>query len=102
MNKRMLYACAFAIAAIVVLAVGVDAALAATSKVGRNVGKEVETWAKGLLLGVAVLVGIPALAKRNLGEGLVIALLVVMIGGFVFAGGAVKQVIGGLWKALGG
>jgi hypothetical protein len=70
--------------------------------VGRNVGNEISTWAKAILLGVAALVGIPALAKRDVAAGLVVALLVVVIGGFAFAPGEVKHTISGLWKAIGG
>ena len=74
----------------------------AASEVGKNVGKEIDTWAKALMLGAAGMVAIPILAKRDVAGGAVLALLVVLIGGFVFAPGEVKDVIGGLWKAIGG
>lgn len=44
---------------------------------------------------------IPVLAKRDVNGGLVLALLVVLVGGFVFAQGSVKAVIDGLWHAIG-
>jgi len=78
-----------------------EPALAATSDVGRNVGQELKTWATALLLGVAGLVAIPVLAKRDVNGGLVLALLVIVVGGFVFAQPAVKSVITGLWRAIG-
>jgi cobalamin synthase len=78
-----------------------EPALGATSDVGRNVGQEIKTWATALLLGIAGLVAIPVLAKRDVNGGLVLALLVVVVGGFVFAQPAVKAVITGLWGAIG-
>jgi hypothetical protein len=89
------------VALLLVLAL-VEPSLAATSRVGRNVGNEVESWAKGLLLGVAALVGIPVLFRRDFGGGLVLALLVVVVGAFVFAPSAVKAVISSLWRAIAG
>jgi hypothetical protein len=74
----------------------------AASDVGRNVGKEVDAWAKAILLGVVALVALPAIARRDLAQGLVIALLAALVGGFVFAPGAVKDMIASLWKAIGG
>ena len=74
----------------------------AASRVGKRVGSEIETWGKALLLGVVALVGIPAIAKRDVAGGAVVAGLAVLIGGFVFAPGAVKSVISGLWRAIGG
>ena len=79
-----------------------EPALAQTSDVGRNVGREVRTWATALLLGIAGLVAIPVLAKRDVNGGLVLVLLVVLVGGFVFAPESVKAVIDGLWRAIGG
>ena|SRR4051794_31544557 len=79
-----------------------EPALAQTSDVGRNVGREVRTWASALLLGIAGLVAIPVLAKRDVNGGLVLVLLVVLVGGFVFAQESVRAVINGLWRAIGG
>ncbi len=79
-----------------------DLALADTSDVGRNVGREIKTWATAILLGVAGLVAIPVLAKRDVNGGLVLVLLVVLVGGFVFATGTVRSVISELWRAIGG
>ena len=89
------------LAAIAGVAVLAEPSLAATSRVGRNVGQEIKTWATALLLGVAGLVAIPVLAKRDVSGGLVLALLVVLVGGFVFAQDAVRGVITNLWRAVG-
>jgi hypothetical protein len=70
------------------------------SDLGRNVGNEVRTWATALLLGVAALVAIPVLARRDVNGGLVLALLVLTLGGFAFAPGTVRQVISDLWQSL--
>ncbi len=76
-------------------------ALAKTSDIGKNVGEEVRSWATTLLLGVAALVAIPVLARRDVNGGLVLALLVLIVGGFVFAQSAVKDIITSLWQAIG-
>ena len=77
-------------------------ALADTSQVGRNVGNEVRSWATALILGVAALVGLPVLFRRDVSGGLVLAVLVIVVGGFVFAPNAVRLVIRGLWNAISG
>lgn len=82
--------------------VAVEPAFADTSRVGKNVGDEVESWAKGLLLGVAALVGIPVLFRRDFAGGLVLAMLVIIVGAFVFAPAAVKAVISSLWRSIAG
>jgi cobalamin synthase len=79
-----------------------ELALADTSDVGRNVGREIRTWATAILLGVAALVAIPVIAKRDVNGGLVLVLLVVLVGGFAFASGTVRSVISELWQAIGG
>jgi cobalamin synthase len=80
----------------------VEPALAEPSDVGQNLGDEVKAWGTALLLGVAALVGLPALAKREVNQALVIALIVVVLGGFIFAGDTVKSVIDSLWNVLDG
>lgn len=78
---------------------GAEPALAA-SDLGRNLGNEIRTWATALLLGVAALVAIPVLARRDVNGGLVLALLVLVLGGFAFAQGTVRQVIEEVWRSL--
>lgn len=100
-NHVIVGGAAAALAILAVLAAAPSTALAATSDIGRNLGDEVKSLATALFLGVAALVAIPALARRDVNGGLVIALLVVILGGFVFAPGSVKQVIVELWRSLG-
>ena len=83
-------------------AVHAQSALAATSDVGKHIGSEVKTWATTLLLGVAGLVAIPVLAKRDVNGGVVLALLVILVGGFAFAPDSVKHAIESLWHAIAG
>jgi cobalamin synthase len=85
-----------------VLLVAAAPALAETSQIGKNVGDEIRSWATALILGVAALVGLPVLFKRDVNAGLILVLLVIVVGGFVFAPTAVREVIRGLWRAIGG
>src|SRR3954453_2949218 len=80
----------------------VHSAVASTSQIGKNVGDEVKMWATTLLLGVAGLVAIPVLAKRDVNGGVVLALLVILVGGFAFAPNAVKAAIESLRHAIAG
>jgi hypothetical protein len=73
-----------------------------TTTIGKNLGREISGWAQALLLGVACLVGLPALIKRDLSQSLVIASIVVVLGGFIFAGPTVTTVIKSLWTTIGG
>jgi cobalamin synthase len=100
-RKLLMLAATLSVAGLLVLVTGAPA-LADTSDVGRNVGREVKAWGTALLLGVAALVAIPVLAKRDVNGGLVLALLVILVGGFVFAQDSVRAVIDGLWRAIGG
>ena len=102
MTRKVLFVAGGAVAlAVLVLMLDAYPALARTSEIGKNVGDEVRSWATTLLLGVAGLVAIPVLARRDVNGGLVLALLVVIVGGFVFAQDTVKEVITSLWKAIG-
>jgi cobalamin synthase len=90
------------VAAVLLLALLAVPALADTSQIGRNVGNEVRSWATALILGVAAIVGLPILFRRDVNAGLILVLLVIVVGGFVFAPTAVRLVIRGLWNAIGG
>jgi len=101
--KRVLLISAFTGAATgVAMCLVVHPALAATSDVGRNLGNELQMWATTLLLVVAALVALPILANRDVNGGVVLALLVVLVGGFAFAPASVKHVITSLWHSIAG
>jgi len=89
-----------ALATAVAFVLLVEPAVAATSQVGKNVGNEVANWGKALLLGTATLMGIPAVAKRDVSEGMKIALLVLVLGGFIFATDVVEGLIKAIWKSV--
>jgi hypothetical protein len=72
-----------------------------TTNIGKNLGKEVQSWGSALLLGVAALVGLPALAKRDLGQSMVVAMITIVLGGFIFAGDTVKTMIDSIWSTVG-
>lgn len=91
---------AVAIVALTVVLVAVERAAAQTSNLGEKVGSEVEALATGLFLGVAALVAIPVLSRRDVNGGLVVALLVLILGGFIFAPESVKSVIDDLWSSV--
>src|SRR3954462_2568969 len=77
-----------------------DTAFAETSRFGRNLGDEAKGLLVALFLTVAGLVTLPVLSRRDVNGGLVLGLLVVVLGGLVFAQGSVKQVIVDVWQQL--
>lgn len=103
MNTRILGVALLVCAVgVLTLTIGADVALAKSSDIGKNVGDEIETWAKAILFGLIGLCAIPILIKRDVGGGLVLMVLGVVIGGFVFAESAVQDIIKSLWKSIGG
>jgi hypothetical protein len=79
-----------------------EPALADTSEVGRNLGRELKSWGAALLFGVAGLVAIPALFRRDFKEALGILAIVILVGGFVFAPETVRAVLTDIWRVLPG
>ena len=100
LNRRTNLAVGLAVVG-VLIAIAPECAFADTSSIGRNLGNEVKALATGLFLGVAALVAIPVLTRRDVNGGLVIALLVLILGGFIFAQDSVKTVIVELWRSVG-
>jgi cobalamin synthase len=100
--KKSLMMAAIGVAVVAAILAVAPAALASTSNVGKNVGDEIKSWDTALLLSIAGLLAIPVLAKRDVGGGVVLALLVVLVGGFAFAPVAVRTVIESLWRAVSG
>lgn len=77
-------------------------ALAETTNIANNVGKQVKAWGVALLFPVAVLVGLPALAKRDVGQAAQVTVVVILIGGFIYATPTVESIVKSLWKAFQG
>ena len=80
--------------------VSARAAAAATTQFGKNLGDEAKGLAVALFLAVAGLMTLPVIGRRDVNGGLVLLLLVVVLGGFVFAQSSVKQVILQIWQSL--
>jgi hypothetical protein len=81
-------------------AASADVALADTARFGKNLGDQVKSLSTGLFLAVAGLVTLPILGRRDVSGGVVLAGLVVVLGGFIFAQDMVKHVILDLWQSL--
>jgi cobalamin synthase len=101
-RSRLVLAALSFVLALVALAAIAAPALAETSDVGRNVGREVSAWAKALLFGVVALVALPTIAKRDVAGGMVLAFLAIIVGGFAFAPDTVKTVIDAIWRSIAG
>ncbi len=76
-------------------------ALAADSGLGKNLGEELSGIVEPLLISVAALVGLPAMFKRDLSQAIIIFIMVLVLGGFVFATDEVKSAVDAFWGALG-
>ena len=87
-------------AALVAALMYANVALADTNRFGRNLGEQARSLAVALFLAVAGLVTLPILGRRDVSGGIVLGLLVIVLGGFIFAQGSVKQVIVDLWQSL--
>lgn len=81
-------------------ALGAADAMADPGQFGKNLGDQVKSLSTGLFLAVAGLVTLPILGRRDVNGGVVLAGLVVVLGGFIFAQDMVKNVIVDLWKTL--
>ena len=99
-RSRLAYAAGSCALAALLLALTAAPALADASNIGKNVGREVSTWAKALLFGVVALVALPTIAKRDVAGGMVLAFLAVIVGGFAFAPDTVKTVIDAIWQSV--
>jgi hypothetical protein len=97
--RRLVVATALAL---VVAAASATSAMADPGQFGKNLGDQVKSLSTGLFLAVAGLVTLPILGRRDVNGGVVLAGLVVVLGGFIFAQDMVKSVIVDLWKSLEG
>ena len=100
MNRRIRSLSAATAGAMLAAAFWADGALAQSTDFGRNLGDQVRGLAVALFLAVAGLVALPVLGRRDVNGGVVLALLVIVLGGFVFAQGSVREVIVSLWRSM--
>jgi hypothetical protein len=98
-SKRLLVALALA----VVLAIAiVEPAVAATSakQVGKNLGDTLKTWGTALFGGITAVVACKHLLNREVAQGMVFAVMAVVLGLFVFSQTGVGHFIQGLGTDL--
>jgi hypothetical protein len=69
---------------------------------GTNVGNALTAWGKALLFAVAAIMGIGALVKRSVGEGVTILIIVLILGAFLYDQADTENVIRNVWGAIGG
>lgn len=72
----------------------------AAAETGVRIGKVLKSWGTALVLGVAGLMGLSALVRRSVGEGVTLLVIVLIVGGFIFAPDSVKGFIESLWRPL--
>lgn len=100
MRRRLQSVLLVTMSVVLMLGGPVSVASADPANFGRNLGDQVSALSTGLFLAVAGLVTLPILGRRDVNGGVVLAGLVVVLGGFIFAQGMVKHVIVDLWQSL--
>lgn len=101
MRRNHLLSIAVAVlASTLAFAIVAEPALAKPSDFGDKLGGEVKAIAGALLFAVAALVGLPAMAKHEVGKVAAIFACVVPLAGFIFFPDEVKNIIEGFVKAL--
>lgn len=103
----LVFACLAVLALTAFLVLGVsEPARAATGtqalqEGGTNVGNALLAWGKALLFAVAAIMGIGALVKRSVGEGVTILIIVLILGAFLYDQADTENVIRNVWGAVG-
>jgi hypothetical protein len=69
---------------------------------GTNVGNALMAWGRALLFSMGAIMGIGALIKRSVGEGVTILIIVLILGAFLYDQSDTENVIRNLWGAIGG
>jgi len=69
---------------------------------GQDIGNALEAWGRALLFAVAALMGLGALVKRSVGEGVTILIIVLILGAFLFDQSDTEALIRNLWSTIGG
>jgi hypothetical protein len=67
---------------------------------GQNVGNALMAWGKALLFAVAAIMGIGALVRRSVGEGVTILVIVLILGAFLYDQTDTENLIRNLWGAI--
>jgi hypothetical protein len=103
MSKKSVMVRIGALALLLALVVAEPALAATAQDPGKNLGTMLQTWAQYLLPGVVALVAIPAIARHDIGQGITIIILAMLLGGFAFASNAeVGNFVTSVWRTLAG
>jgi hypothetical protein len=104
--RRFVVPCAVALLVAAVTLIIVDPALADAGGANAGPGKLGElfkNWAKWLIPGVAALVGVPAIARGDMGQVVGIVLVSLLLGAFAFMNAAqFETLVNPVLTALGG
>lgn len=90
-----------AVGVLLFCAAGAEPALA-ESNLGANLGSEINSIVTAILLGVAGFSGLSAFSSRDFSRLGQIMAVVVVVGGFAFAGDQVKNLVIDLWGGVTG
>ena len=97
MKRRLLSSVWLGLLFVALAATPAFAATTDPTQLGKNVGQMFSSWATWIFMGVAALVAIPPLAKRDVGGGVVLVAMCILLGGFVFYQTGMGNLIQGLW-----
>ena len=89
-----------AMATVALLLLAPDVAQAA-SDTSKKVGDEARGWLTVLFLVVAGFAALPVIGRLDVGRGLALAALVLILGGLAFAQGDVRSAIHSIWSSIG-
>lgn len=96
--RRYVKAAALALAGSLVVA---QSALAqGGEEVGQNIGDLLGEWAQAIFVGLAAIVSLVLLLKRQYQEMAIFVIAAVVVGGFVFAPEAVAGSVEDIWKTV--
>jgi hypothetical protein len=106
-RARLLQAALLAAVTLIVAACATGPAWAAGSSHafesgGQNVGNALAAWGKALLFSLAAIMGIGALLKRSVSEGVTVLIIVLILGAFLYDQSDTEALIRNVWSAIGG
>jgi predicted lipid-binding transport protein (Tim44 family) len=79
-----------------------SAPAAESSDPGSNLSKWLQGWVAGLFGVVVGIVGLGAVAKRSVGEGLALLLVALIVGGFIVAPADMNTLTSSVWAKIAG
>jgi hypothetical protein len=79
---------------------GAAAAASETNNPGTNLSTWLKGWVTGLFGVIVGVVGLGAVAKRSVGEGLALLLVALIVGGFVIDPGDMNSLTHAIWAKI--